>query len=159
MTLRTLADIPLGKLEEVGKRPGSDPRPLFRFARADSMRGRLYRMTLIKPFEDVGQAEAMLCRIHQVYAELFEALKSLKTRALEGDAEVTKEVAVLSREVTKAMNNLNDAEARLNAIRRKETGVVHDFAIDFDKARSEIRGRLDRIIDAQGAGGVSGSTE
>lgn len=112
-------------------------------------------MTLIKPFEDAGKAEEMIHRIHEVYGDLFVALKSLKARAEAGEGDATKEVGVLSREVTKAMNTLNEAEAKLYAIRRKEAGVVHDFAVDFAQARTEIRGRLDRILASRGAGGVS----
>src|SRR5690606_28450886 len=40
LTLRTVRGIPSGKLEEVGERRGEGtPGPLFRFSRADGMRG------------------------------------------------------------------------------------------------------------------------
>ena len=102
-------------------------------------------MTLITPDEDVRAAEGTLRRTKEIYAELYEALKELRARAEDGQIDVAKEVAEMTQALSRNLRNLSDAEGRLDALRRKDAGIVHDFAIDFEEARTEIRRRLDRI--------------
>ena len=102
-------------------------------------------MTLITPDEDVRAAEGTLRRTKEIYAELFEALKTLRARAQDGQIDVAKEVTELTTALSRSLRNLSDAEGRLDALRRKDAGIVNDFAIDLDEARAEIRRRLDRI--------------
>lgn len=113
-------------------------------------------MTLRTPEEDVREAGEKIRRANVAFVKLFEALEDLTVRAEGGDNMVLKDVHSLSREVGRALNTINDVEAKLDAIRREDAGIVYDFALDLDEARSEIWGRLDRIEDAGGTRCVSG---
>ena len=105
-------------------------------------------MTLHTPEADVREAGERIRRANVAFVKLFEALEDLTERAEDGDTSVLNKVRTLSSDVGRALNTINEVEAKLDAIRRKNAGIVYDSALDLDEARSEIWGRLDRIEDA-----------
>jgi hypothetical protein len=120
------------------------------------MRGRFYHMALIRPFRDEGTATELLKVANEHYEDALEALQIVKLYLKEGTELSSAEIARTAADFRKATQTLFDERKRLEDQRRKEAGVVHDFGLDFDAARDEIGGRLDRLRAARGAEGVSG---
>ncbi len=56
------------------------------------------------------------------------------------------------RELRLALTAVMDERDRIEKLRQQTEGVVRDYALDFDRARSEIASRLDRIRAAGGGG-------
>ncbi|WP_235191376.1 hypothetical protein [Palleronia rufa] len=57
--------------------------------------------------------------------------------------------------LSRSLSHVFDERKRFDELRKKQLGVVHDFALDFDDARNSIGGRLDRLRAAQRAGKLS----
>jgi hypothetical protein len=120
------------------------------------MRGRFYHMALIRPFRDEGTATELLKVANTHFEDALEAMQIVKLYLKEGTDLSSAEIARAAADFRKATQTLFDERKRLEEQRRKEAGVVHDFGLDFDVARDEIGGRLDRLRAARSAGGVSG---
>lgn len=120
------------------------------------MRGRFYHMALITPFRTEGTAAGLLEVANAHYEDALEAMQIVKLYLKEGSDLAPTEIARAAADLRKATQTLFDERKRLEDQRRKEAGVVHDFGLDFDAARDEIGGRLDRLRAARGADGVSG---
>lgn len=120
------------------------------------MRGRFNHMALITPFRDEGTAAGMLEVAKAHYEDALEAMQIVKLYLKEGTDLPAVEIARAAADFRKATQTLFDERKRLEEQRRKEAGVVLDFGLDFDMARDEIGGRLDRLRAARGPDGVSG---
>jgi hypothetical protein len=120
------------------------------------MRGRFYHMALIRPFRDEGTATELLKVANTHFEDALEAMQIVKLYLKEGTDLSPAEIARAAADFRKATQTLFDERKRLEEQRRKEAGVVHDFGLDFDVARDEIGGRLDRLRAARSAEGVSG---
>lgn len=99
-------------------------------------------MTLIKP--DNGseahiQAQSELEEHFYGAATVFQdAVKKLKR----GELVNPNDAKDLGRDYFKVATLFFEEANRLAKSRRKELGIVHDYAIDFDAAREEIRCRM-----------------
>lgn len=62
----------------------------------------------------------------------------------------TREAASYVRELSKIVQSVLSERERLEKLRKSEGGVVHDYALDFDEARTEVGRRLARLRDAGG---------
>ncbi|MCV6824081.1 MULTISPECIES: hypothetical protein [Halocynthiibacter] len=112
-------------------------------------------MTLITPDEDRGNSAELLGIAEKHFERLAGALDRAVVAVEQGQPETAKEANGLVRDLSKSLQSVMEERVRVEKLRRQNAGIVHDFAIDFDSARSEIRGRLARLRATVGAGGVS----
>lgn len=109
-------------------------------------------MTVIRLSDEERTAEAILARAEEHYIAVLEDLDAVrlyyKDRSELSEAELKR---VLT-EYRRATQTLFDERKRLEDFRKRQSGIVHDYAIDFDAARSEIGRRLDRLRAARDAG-------
>lgn len=117
-------------------------------------------MTVIR-LDDDGHADerCVLDMAEGQFAELLSALEDMKGRVQAGEPVADSEVKQRVSAVQRAMDHVFSERKRLDEVRRKRAGIVHDYAIDFDAARTEIGRRLDRLRAASGAGDVPGGSE
>ena len=112
-------------------------------------------MTMITPHWDGGKAEENLNEAAEQLQAIIDDLRAIRRQTSEGrvpgDTETQKTVSATNR----AVQSYIDARNKLDDQRRKDAGLVHDYAIDFEAARDEVRGLLARLRGAGGAGAVS----
>lgn len=113
------------------------------------------RMTLITPDEDQGNSTELLSIAQDHFERLAGALNRAVVAVEDGQADTAKEAQGLARDLSKSLQSVMEERVRVEKLRRQNAGIVHDFAIDFESARDEIRRRLARLRAAVGAGGVS----
>ncbi|MEH6833863.1 MULTISPECIES: hypothetical protein [Falsihalocynthiibacter] len=112
-------------------------------------------MTLITPIEDIGSAESLLLVAEKQVQRLIGAVEGvLQTNETSQDLD-TKEAVALSKDLSKALQTLFEERSRVEKLRKQKSGIVHDFALDFDRARLEIGSRLARLRRANNTGDVS----
>ena len=80
------------------------------------------------------------------------ALGELLTRLEAGEIKSKTDTATTITDARRAMQTLFDERKKVEEQRRRSAGVVHDYALDFDAARDEIRGRLDRLRGSERSG-------
>lgn len=80
------------------------------------------------------------------------ALGELLTRLESGDIKSKADTAATITDARRAMQTLFDERKKVEEQRRRSAGVVHYYALDFDAARDEIRGRLDRLRSSESSG-------
>lgn len=76
--------------------------------------------------------------------ELWTVLKDIK----DGKTEEVKAVNQIIKELRTAFRQAAEERNRIEELRRKGAGIVHDYALDFDAARAEIGRRLACLRDA-----------
>ncbi|MEY8098445.1 hypothetical protein AB9F29_13625 [Falsihalocynthiibacter sp. S25ZX9] len=112
-------------------------------------------MTLITPIEDIGSAESLLSVAEKQVQRLIGAVEGvLQTNETSQDLD-TKEAVALSKDLSKALQTLFEERSRVEKLRKQKSGIVHDFALDFDRARLDIGSRLARLRRANNTGDVS----
>ncbi|GGE40510.1 hypothetical protein [Actibacterium pelagium] len=97
--------------------------------------------------EVLVEAEAHYTRTIQTLHAIIEDVKA-------GQLDRTKELKDALRNLHNASQTAFDERSKVEKRLRAEAGILNDYAFDLDGARSEIRGRLDRLRNAAGAGGV-----
>ena len=80
--------------------------------------------------------------------DLHELIEDLKA----GKVERAKELKGVLRDLRQASQTAFDERAKVAQRLKAEAGILNDYALDLDGARAEIRGRLDRLRNAAGAG-------
>jgi len=144
----------LDKLEEVGKRRRITGGRFFIFARAEKHERHQTYMTLIRPDGDDGTAADILAAVKEhlkdVALDIDRRRKSLQSKP-DLDPGAMKKLMADYRTVTQ--NCFTEAN-RLEEQLKRNAGIVHEYAVDFDAARDEIRGRLARLRGAGSAGDV-----
>lgn len=97
----------------------------------------------------VEQAEQLFEHARQDLFDLIAEIKAGKTDRL-------KQLHPILSELRRGSWTVYDERKRAHENRKRDAGIVHDYALDFDKARDEIQRRLDRLRATEGPGGVSG---
>ncbi|EKE43657.1 hypothetical protein OCGS_2389 [Oceaniovalibus guishaninsula JLT2003] len=109
-------------------------------------------MTVTRLSDDERDSETLLemAEIHyrDVLGEMEILIQCVRDRDDLPETE-TKRVLTAYR---RAVQTLYDERKRVEDLRRKQRGIVGDYAIDFDAARTEIARRLDRLRATRGAG-------
>lgn len=72
-------------------------------------------------------------------------LLELQQRVRAGEVEALKDSARLTAEIRHWLKMALDTEQRCEERRKEQQGIVNDYAIDFDRARTEIGCRLARL--------------
>ncbi|MCM2561027.1 hypothetical protein M8756_01795 [Lutimaribacter sp. EGI FJ00015] len=76
-------------------------------------------------------------------------LLELQQRVRAGEVEALKDSAKLTGEIRHWLKMALDTEQRCEERRKEQQGIVNDYAIDFDRARTEIGCRLARLRAAR----------
>jgi len=105
-------------------------------------------MALITPFGDDGATDESLSVAEELLKEAGLALAEFTRKVRREEPVTEREARPVIGELAAATRLLMAERNRVAEYRRKERGVVHDFAIDFDAARAEIQGRLARLREA-----------
>jgi uncharacterized protein (DUF2164 family) len=92
--------------------------------------------------------------VEQQLADMKADLLALQRRIASGDFDALKDGTRLAGEIRQWLKLALETEIRLEERRKQHDGIVNHYAIDFDEARRQIGGRLDRLRDARGAVGV-----
>lgn len=112
-------------------------------------------MTLVYVEPTDGASGDVLSEAQQTYIRASRALNKLVDELDDGDIGRGDESVKLLDQFKRALNNALAEKERLENDRRKAAGIVNEYAIDFDAARSEIGRRLACLRAAGGAGDVS----
>jgi D-ribose pyranose/furanose isomerase RbsD len=104
------------------------------------------------PGGDGDQTIHMLDLANKQVARSMQVLNDLLTNIETDQICVPKEVAASLAELRKTLQFAMETKVRLDDDDKKRRGVVQDYALDFDYARTEIGRRLDRLRASRGAG-------
>ena len=96
-----------------------------------------------------GSASDILKETQAHFSRAIYALNALLERIEGGEIGARNEAVQTAQDVRKAMQTFFDERKKIEDQLRKNAGVVHDFALDFEAARDEIGRRLDRLRAAQ----------
>ncbi|MGR3687473.1 MAG: hypothetical protein ACU0D5_14660 [Paracoccaceae bacterium] len=77
-------------------------------------------------------------------------LIEIQERVAEGDQSAIREGARLLSDIRYWLKQAHDVETEIETYRKATAGIAHEYAIDFDAARSQVRCRLDRLRDCRG---------
>ncbi|WP_138465162.1 hypothetical protein [Poseidonocella sp. HB161398] len=109
-------------------------------------------MTLICAEQENGASAAIFADAFEKFERASRALNDMIRKLEDGDfsdaADARKIVAALDA----ASDNALKARMKLDERNRQRAGIAHDFAIDFDAARTEIGRRLACLQRAGGEG-------
>ena len=97
--------------------------------------------------EVLVEAEALFTR---TVGDLHELVNEVKA----GKFEHAKELRGVLRDLRQTSLTAYEERSKVEKRLRAEAGILNDYTFDLDGARSKIRGRLDRLRNAAGAGGV-----
>lgn len=110
-------------------------------------------MTMITPVERNGATDDLVSEAIQLYSLASQALSQvIDELRTAGDEKSVKELCSYTKEHRAALQLVLNERANVEKLRKLESGIVHDYALDFDAARDEIGRRLARLRDA-GSGG------
>ena len=115
-------------------------------------------MTLITPLGGELAAQEVLVEAEAHYRRTISTLHAIIEEVNAGNMDRTKELKGALRDLHQASQSAFDERAKVEKRLRNEAGILHDYALDFDSARAEIRERLDRLRTAGSAGEVSDGT-
>lgn len=73
-----------------------------------------------------------------------------QSRFAEGDQGAIREGVRLLSDIRYWLKQANDVETEIETYRKAATGIAHEYAIDFDAARTQLRCRLDRLRTCRG---------
>jgi len=99
-------------------------------------------MTLILPSETNENTGAVLETVTRQFAIASERFTDATEKLLRGELEQPAKYNEAVADFRKAALNLTTERLALETRRRKADGIVHDYAVDFDAARVEIRRRM-----------------
>lgn len=114
-------------------------------------------MSLILPLGEgsEGSSSKVLKEAEAHFDRAIAALGDLLTRLEAGEVKSKTDTATTITDARRAMQTLFDERKKVEEQLRRNAGVAHEYALDFDAARLEIRGRLDRLRGDDRSGVVS----
>ncbi len=105
-------------------------------------------MTLIKPDGNDGTALDILEVAAEQFQRAIRVFQKSTNRIERGEETPSPETEKLVRQFTSATTVLFKEKQKIEDSIRKDAGIVYDFAIDFESARTEIERRLACLRDA-----------
>ena len=136
-------------LEEVGKRHGETRRRFF-ICPCDPARQRVQGlMTRDLPSDDPPPVD-LLAATEDLYRQAAEDLVLAQRKLRQGTLDDVKAATQAVKDLKAAFQLVMDERTRIEKLRKQIAGVVHDYAIDFDAARTEVGRRLACLRDAGG---------
>lgn len=113
-------------------------------------------MTLIKADEGPSCLSTSITALERQLADMRSDLQALYDRIMGGEFEELGNAKKATAEIRAWLKIAIEAEATLEKRNKHDKGIVHDYAIDFDAARSQIGGRLDRLRRVRDSEDISG---
>ncbi|WP_197474202.1 hypothetical protein [Rhodobacter xanthinilyticus] len=92
----------------------------------------------------------LLKETEDLYREVAQELALAMQGVRQGDLTEAKAAMQAVKDLRAAFQMVMDERTRVEKLRRQVAGVVRDYALDFDAARSEIGRRLARLREAGG---------
>jgi tryptophanyl-tRNA synthetase len=111
-------------------------------------------MSLIYSEEPNEPQHNELSEAQQQFQRASSALNKLVGELDDGELGHVGEAKKILEDLKQALRIATQERERLESERKKRDGIVHDYAIDFDAARSEIGRRLACLRTAGGSGSV-----
>ena len=102
--------------------------------------------------EGLAEAQAMF---NSARRQLFGIIQDVE----EGNGSQVKRLQPLLAELRRATWTIHEERKKADEERKRELGIVHGYALDFDAARDEIKRRMARLRAAEDPGGVPGQSE
>ena len=95
--------------------------------------------------DNEGSVSDILRETEAHYTRAIRALGELVQRVESGELVGKNEAQQTASDLRKAMQTYFDERKKVEEQHRRNTGIVHAFALDFDAARNEIGSRLARL--------------
>ncbi len=108
-------------------------------------------MTLIKPLPDEGRTQEILRSADDQFRRATLLFEDLIRKIEAGEDLKRAELKDGIGDLQRSVHLLIEARNKLDHDSRQKAGIVHDYAVDFDDARDQVRSVLDRLRAAQGA--------
>lgn len=106
-------------------------------------------MTLIRP-DDFGREDISVAIAEDQFLEALVAVAEATRKIRNQELEALQDIPKLAAHATAARKQLLAEKERVYEQQKRDSGIAHDFAIDFDAARDEIGRRLARLRAARG---------
>ncbi len=113
-------------------------------------------MTLITLDEEPTGLSTSISSLERQLSDMKADLELLQTKIRANDLDELKNSTRAISDIRQWLKIAIEAEANLNERIKRDKGIVHDYALDFDQARSSIGCRLDRLRRARCPRRVSG---
>lgn len=122
-------------------------------SRAETTRkGIEQNMTLISPEIRLSELETTRAHIADTLKSITFQIVQLRTRAEAGNVGQTKEVGQLLSDTRYWLRAARETEAEIEHVEKQRAGIVHDYGLDLETARSEVGCRLARLRRCCGEG-------
>jgi hypothetical protein len=102
-------------------------------------------MTLITPENELSRLEEKRQRIAESLERLAGAIGALEKKVAAGEVGNTTEAGKVLADIRYWLKQAWETEAEIERFRRKDAGIAHEYALDLERARSEIGCRLARL--------------
>ncbi|GAA6189391.1 hypothetical protein [Litorivita sp. NS0012-18] len=109
-------------------------------------------MTMITSQEGPSSLDNSISEVELQLMDLRSDLREMQMRIRAGDVAGLKDTSKAISDIRQWLKIAHETEQLHEERRRKEKGIVNDYALDFDEARSQIRCRLDRLRRTCGSG-------
>ncbi len=108
-------------------------------------------MTLITPDDGPTGLSTSITSLERQLADMKQDLEALYLKIRAGDLDELRNATKATAEIRQWLKIAIEAEATLEKRNKQRKGIVHDYALDFDEARTAIEYRLDRLRRARNA--------
>lgn len=113
-------------------------------------------MTMITPEQEIADSENRLLSLRNAISDLRREIECLKERALSGEEIDETAATKIVGKVISIVGTCGKVETYLDDCRNRQAGIARGgYALDLDKARVEIGGKLDRLRRCGGTRSVS----
>ncbi|MCT8160113.1 hypothetical protein [Pseudoruegeria sp. SHC-113] len=106
-------------------------------------------MSLITPLGGPTAQDDILAAANEHLERLIRTVRALTNQLEAGEFKDLAETTKTVRDAGAALQIAFRERENVEKLRRKDAGIVHDFAVDFDAARDEIGRRLDCLRAAR----------
>ncbi|RBI75738.1 hypothetical protein DQW77_05075 [Roseovarius sp. TE539] len=111
-------------------------------------------MVLITPDEGPSGLTTSVTSLERQLSDMRADLEALQDRIRAGEFEGLKNPSRAISDIRQWLRIAIEAEAQIERRQKEQKGIVHEWALDFDTARTSIGSRLDRLRRARSAGRV-----
>ncbi|WP_432816817.1 hypothetical protein [Sulfitobacter sp. JB4-11] len=113
-------------------------------------------MTTITQEQEIAEGTELLAALYAAVRSLRREIEALTARVQVDDAMKETDISRPMTDVRGLVTQCTKAEIFLNECRKKQAGIARgDYALDLDRARSEIGCKLDRLRRCSDAAPIS----
>jgi len=110
-------------------------------------------MVLITPDEAPTGLSTSVKSLERQLSDMRADLEALQARIRAGDVEELRNPNRAISDIRQWLRIAIETEAQIERRKKEEKGIVREYALDFDAARTAIGSRLDRLRRARRTGG------